>query len=701
MSSSPELSLRPARWPWVAFAGFLVVATASMVLVELNGESLAEQIPYVIAFSMFGAVGALIVSRDRRNTIGLLLMWSSFFTALSFLSGEWFTYAVTHGTEGWLVVVCGFLNSAGWMFGILLMVFLLPLLFPDGRLPSRRWRPLLWFIAAFIVILAMNLAFGQEVLTGSADVGVKNPFYVDAIGGFPNLDPVIGILFPAIFGASIVSLVLRFRRSSGLERQQIKWVVFGLVAALLAITSTSFSSQDTLLSSVIGGVAFLMFPLSIGIAVLRFHLYDLDVVIKKTVIFATVVVAVTAFYLMVAIALPTIVLGRGSGSGVDAWQVLIGLAIGLLIFPIRSRAGRFANRLVYGKRATPYEVLSEFSERVGEAYADEDVLPRMARILGEGVGADRADVWLAVDRELRDVAAWPPDAGGASAIPLANGAMPSIEGADRVYPVEQGGELLGALAVRKSASDPVSAADEKLIAGLASQAGLVLRNVRLTEELKARLEDLKAAQRRLVSAQDEERRKLERNIHDGAQQQLVALSVKLRLADGLVERDATQAHELLAQLQGETNSALEDLRDLARGIYPPLLADKGLAAALAAQGRKSGLPVQIEADGIGRYPQEVEAAVYFSCLEALQNVAKYADASSVTVSLAERDRVLTFIVADDGRGFDPVSSVGGSGLQGMADRLGAQDGELVVTSSPGRGTTIEGRLRLSDAEVPA
>ncbi len=702
MSSSAEVEIaRPARWPWVVFAGFLVVATASMVLVELNGESLAEQIPYVIAFSMFGVVGALILSRDRRNTIGFLLMWASFMTAASFLSGEILTYAVPRGYDDWWVTSSGLINGAGWLFGILLTVFLLPLLFPDGHLPSRRWRPLLWVIAALVALIAVGLVFGQPTLTGSGDVETVNPLYVDAVGSLPDLDPIIGIMYPAIFAASVVSLILRFRRSAGVERQQIKWVVFGFGAALAAIVISSFFSQTGVLSAVIGGLAFLMFPLSIGIAVLRFHLYDLDVVIKKTVIFATVVVAVTAFYLMVAIALPTIVLGRGSGSGVDAWQVLIGLAIGLLIFPIRNRAGRFANRLVYGKRATPYEVLSEFSERVGEAYADEDVLRRMARILGEGVGADRADVWLAVDRELRDVAAWPPDASGTAAIPLANGAMPLIEGADRVYPVEQGGELLGALAVRKPVSDPVSAADEKLIAGLASQAGLVLRNVRLTEELKARLEDLKAAQRRLVSAQDEERRKLERNIHDGAQQQLVALSVKLRLADGVVERDATQAHELLAQLQGETNSALEDLRDLARGIYPPLLADKGLAAALAAQGRKSGLPVQIEADGLGRYPQEVEAAVYFSCLEALQNVAKYADASSVTVSLAERDRELTFIVADDGHGFDPASTVGGSGLQGMADRLGAQDGGLVVTSAPGRGTTIEGRLRLPDAEVPA
>ena len=308
------------------------------------------------------------------------------------------------------------------------------------------------------------------------------------------------------------------------------------------------------------------------------------------------------------------------------------------------------------------------------------------------MGAERADVWLKVEQELRDVAAWPADAVGLAPIAIADGSVPPIEAADCVYPVEQGGELLGALAVRKSASDPVSPGDEKLIADLAGQAGLVLRNVRLAEELKVRLEDLKAAQKRLVAAQDEERRRLERNIHDGAQQQLVALAVKLRLADGLIERDAPKAHELLGQLQGETHTALEDLRDLARGIYPPLLADKGLPAALEAQARKFALPIEVHADGIDRYPQAVEAAVYFSCLEAMQNVAKYAGASTVVVSLEARDRGLQFAVTDDGRGFDPTAATSGTGLQGIADRLGALDGELWVTSSPGRGAQVAGRI---------
>ena len=203
-----------------------------------------------------------------------------------------------------------------------------------------------------------------------------------------------------------------------------------------------------------------------------------------------------------------------------------------------------------------------------------------------------------------------------------------------------------------------------MIDDVASQAGLVLFNVRLIEELRA-------SRQRLVKAQDEERRRLERNIHDGAQQQLVALAVKANLAQTMAKRDPDKVEVMLGQLKDEATDALENLRDLARGIYPPLLADKGLAAALESQARKSSVPVALESDGLERYPQEVEAAVYFCCLEALQNISKYAEARTATIRLADGSGTLAFEVIDDGRGFDPGSTGYGTGLQGMADRLDA------------------------------
>jgi signal transduction histidine kinase len=303
-------------------------------------------------------------------------------------------------------------------------------------------------------------------------------------------------------------------------------------------------------------------------------------------------------------------------------------------------------------------------------------------------------VWLLVGRELRPASLWPLDSPHAEPLRVDGDAIPEIPG-ELAVEVRDRGELLGALSVTMPPNDPMTPAKEKLVRDLAAQAGLALRNVRLVEELKA-------SQRRIVAAQDQERRRIERNIHDGAQQQLVALTVKMRLAQSLATKDAEKTAAMLEQMQGETQTALEDLRDLARGIYPPLLADKGLPAALEAQVRKAALPVEVSPDGVTRYPAEIEAAVYFSVLEALQNVAKYADASRTTVVLGEDGGYLTFAVEDDGRGFDSGSTRYGMGLQGIADRITALDGTVEVRSAPGRGTAVTGRIpiRAHDARVP-
>src|SRR5262249_23650415 len=208
----------------------------------------------------------------------------------------------------------------------------------------------------------------------------------------------------------------------------------------------------------------------------------------------------------------------------------------------------------------------------------------------------------------------------------ADGGLPPFEETSHAVAVTHGGELLGALSLQKPRNEPLTSTEDELLRHLASQAGLVLRNAALTAELQATIDDLRASRRRLVRAQDAERQKIERNLHDGAQQQLVALSVQLTLLEHAAE-DPGEVRQLAGELRGGLRAALDDLRALARGIYPPLLADQGLAAALQAQAARAPLPVHIDADGIRRYPREAEAAVYFCVLEALQNTAKYARAS--------------------------------------------------------------------------
>jgi signal transduction histidine kinase len=282
----------------------------------------------------------------------------------------------------------------------------------------------------------------------------------------------------------------------------------------------------------------------------------------------------------------------------------------------------------------------------------------------------------------------PPIAEPVTPLTMQNGSLPPLP-RDIVVPVSHGGELLGALAVDKKRGESLNSVEQKLVANLAGQAGLVLKNVGLNRDLLARLEDLRASRQRLVTAQDEERRRIERNLHDGAQQHLIALKMKVGLA--LAAPDS-KTRSILEQLRHDADEAIDNLRELARGIYPPLLASEGLGAALRGQARRFTVPVELELADVPRQPREVEAGIYFCCLEALQNIAKYAEARQVRLRLWTEDSATAFSVEDDGKGFDPATVVRSSGMQNMRDRLEALGGSLVITSAPGRGTTILGQV---------
>jgi signal transduction histidine kinase len=666
---------------WTGLAVTYAMVIANIALARANGEPLLDSATYLLAFSLFALVGAFILSRDPRNRIGWFMFGSAIVTiGLAGLCSELFTWSYQRTGASGMTQAFGILNTYGWVFGLLPVVIVFPLLLPDGQLPSRRWRPYVASVLALLVVAAVYVTFTSATVSGSGDATVPNPLYL--IRGAPVIDPFFAVAFPLAVAIAVWSVVRRFRRSSGQERQQIKWIAFGMLVVGVGIVVSGWMPDP--IGSVLGGLSFAILPISIGVAVLRYRLYDLDLVVRKTVLYAALALFATLVYVAV-VALVGSWLGRDS-----SFLTMIAAVIVAVTFqPVRSRLARLADRVVYGERATPYEVLSEFGERVGATYAADDVLARMARVLGEGVAAARSTVWLRVGDEDRPIATWTaPDT-----------AEPALTTEHRVDVVHSG-EVLGALTVSMPQNDPIDPGRQRLVADLAAQAALVLRNVRLTEDLRARLEDLKAAQKRLVSAQDHERRRLERNIHDGAQQQLVALTVKLRLAQGLATKDGARTADMLEQLQSDTTSALEDLRDLARGIYPPLLADQGLPAALEAQARRSVVPIELDIDGVRRYPAEVEAAVYFSILEAVQNVAKYAEATSVRIELRDGDGALRFLVRDDGRGFDASDRTYGSGLQGIADRLEALDGAMDVRSAPGEGTQVRGSVPVETAPTP-
>jgi signal transduction histidine kinase len=627
-------------------------------------------------------MGGLLALRRPHNPIGWIFLVASLLSGVQVVAQEYTAFALAQGNaQG--ARIGNWIDGMIWVPITGSVAIFVTLLFPTGHLPSRRWRWVPWI--GTVGILLFTGAFAVSAETG--EFGVRNPFFdlgPDVVGPLFGLGSSLYLV--AVLGA-LASLVVRFRSARGDERQQLRWfaAAVGLVAFFITLTFIGeFLGQDLFgfkRAAAVGTIlSFMAIPVATGVAVLKYRLYDIDVVINRAVVVAVLGVFITAVYIGIVVGVGTLV-GRGGG------LVLPGVAaavVALVFQPARRWAQHLANRLVYGERATPFEVLTAFSERVAGAYGGADVLPRMARILGEGTGAARAEVWLRSGDTLRRTASWPRGA-GATAVPLRDGELPDLPDVERAVPVLDQGKLLGALTLTKERGESVTPAEDRLLANLASQVGLVLRNVQLVE-------DLRASRQRIVAAQDEERRRLERDIHDGAQQQLVALSVKARLAETFLDRDREKAKRTLAEIKVETTDALENLRDLARGIYPPLLADRGLAAALESQARKAVVPVSVDPDGIGRYPQEAEAAAYFCVLEALQNVAKYAGASRATVRLSQEDGDLVFTVTDDGRGFDPQTTPRGSGLQNMRDRLEALGGTVDIDSAPGQGTTVTGRV---------
>ncbi len=696
-----------------ALAAAIGVATVLLVIANRSASAASSDIPIAVVSVSFGFVGALVASRQPRNPTGWLFLFVAVAIGLGGMADEYALYALlTH--RGSLPGGVWAVWLASWEQDLLFpagAIALLMLVLPDGRLLSRRWRWVAWAAVILSTLAALGGIFAAgPLVSGTPNFPTPlNPLGVGANGPIGATITLFGAAWlPGfiVFALAAVAPLVRLRRSRGDEREQLKWIAYAVVVAGTAVLLAAlgnlfvahFPSWPAAAALGLGfGVAL---PAATGVAIFKYRLYDIDIVISRTLVYGSLAVFITAVYVGIAVGIGALV---GSGGKPNLALSILATAIVAIGFqPVRERVQRIANRLVYGKRATPYEVLSEFSGRVAETYAADEVLPRMARVLQQATGAELATVWLRGKAELRPAATFPEGLGMHEPLSMRNGTLPAMHGVTRAVEVRYQGDLLGALSVSKRRSEALTPIEQKLVDDLAHQAGLVLKNVGLSADLRARLDDLRASRQRLVSAQDVERRRLERNLHDGAQQHLVALKVKLGLAEMLLLRDPAKVAAILEQLKGDADETLETLRDLARGIYPPLLADKGLVVALELQARKATVPVRVEAAGVARYAQDVEATVYFCVLEALQNVQKYAGASHAVVRLrASPDpATLTFEVEDDGAGFDTATARKGAGLTNMNDRMDALGGKVEVISHPGDGTRVIGELRVQEP-VPA
>jgi signal transduction histidine kinase len=564
------------------------------------------------------------------------------------------------------------------------------LLFPDGHLPSRGWRWVGWFsgLAVAYVYLMITLIPGSLEEIGYP--GVDNPLGVPVVGDLADLLLLTIVVIPISFVLCATAVVQRFRRSGGTERLQLKWLATAgaTVAALYFVTMlgslpTGFQDADApwlLVLQQVSVLSFALIPLAIGVAILKHGLYEIDVVINRAVVYGALAVFITAVYVAIVVGVGRLV---GGGDRPDLALSIVATAVVAVAFePVRARVQRFANRLVYGVRATPYEVLSKFADRVGGSFDAGELLPTMARTVGEGIGATSTEVWLASGPGLVLETSW----AASGVVPVAPRTVEDVSElrGSRVAEVRHGGELLGALTVNKPAGEELNPAEEKLLADVAGQAGLVLRNVRL-------IEDLRSSRQRLVSTADEERRRLERNLHDGAQQSLVAVALMITSARSSLAPEDASLGPALEQAADQLRAAIDELRELARGIHPAILTDRGLGPAISSLAERSPVPVVVDFQLEQRPPAAVEASLYFAAAEALTNVAKYAHATEVTVTVAATGTPgggggLVLEVADNGIGGADMSR--GSGLRGLVDRLAVVGGTVAVHSLPGQGTRL-------------
>jgi signal transduction histidine kinase len=653
--------------------------------------------PWVLSFGAFTITGAVIAWQRPGHVIGILfLVLGVSAPVANTLAALAMGPFAEHSLHLRTLFTAGSVASTTVVFPLMLVAIMR---FPDGALLSPRWRWSTWVTCATMGIGAVA-AFAAGAWGGDPEQVILGPPLDGRLSGIAEvLSPVYFLLITVLLTATAVSAVLRYRRSQSIARQQMKWLALAVlflvvIAAGVIVTRGALATPPGTPSVVFAvGVAFV--PISAAIAILRHRLYDIDIVLNRTIVFGLLAAFITALYAMVVVGIGSLIGDRSNLVLTVGTTAMVAAAFE----PVRARVQHWANVAVYGHRATPYEVLATVTAEIGSAATDGGPQEAMAALLADGTGAQHATVWVHADGHLRAAACWPVhDPDEHPVVVVEEGALEQLPGTAHSEPVRQDGNLLGALTLERGRDEPITPQERQLVGEMAGQAALMLANAQLRMRLRARLDELRSSRQRLVAAQDEARRKLERDLHDGAQQQLVALKVKLGLARTIAGRDDVGAPvmQLLAGLSVAADEAVDALRSLARGIYPPLLEAEGLERAITTQAQKAPLPVLVRAEGLRRYDRQVEATVYFCVLEALNNALKHAEATALSVVLNDEGGRLTFQVSDDGRGFEPDAVAHGLGLTNIADRVDALGGSVAIESTPRGGAQVVGSIPVTE-----
>lgn len=624
------------------------------------------------AFTAFSLVGGLIAARLPRNATGWLM--------LAVGAGAMMMNAVQQYAKYGLETDPGSLPGAlavAWVgnwgyYAALANVFFLLLVFPTGRPASRAWRIVLQVDVVLVFVAIAAVAFGPRPIEG---LGVPNPLLVDGLA--PLLRAIdqggaAGLMLFFVLLTGLASPILRARRASGVERQQLKWLTLG--ASIFAVCFGVINPLlDALLDLEIGYLTWSMglvaLPMTMGVAILGYRLYELNLVVNRSLVYFILTASAVALY----VGLVTLLQGSINRNG----GALIATAIVVVAFqPLHSVIQRAINRLMYGERDEPYEVLSRLSTRLASSLPAEQTLTTITETLTSALRIPYAAIELRHDR----------------------GYLPgAVEGepqeAEMTLSLIHRGEEVGRLLVSARPGSRFSSADLRLLEDLALQAGAAAYGVRLLAELQS-------SRARLVGALEEERRRIRRDLHDGIGPSLAGMALQVESARNLIEGDPREAIALLDNMAKKAQSMIADVRQLVYGLRPPALDELGLIGALSEQATRfetgNRIQIGVEAKGdLGRLPAATEVATYRIALEAVTNAARHSGAHRCDVMLQRTDK-LTVEVRDDGVGF-PDGSRWGVGMASMRERAEELGGTLSITSGPAGGTIVRADLPVAPA----
>ncbi len=663
---------------WALGSAGLLLAFTGLFLLTLNRDT-----PKTTAWGFWGfqslngiamtLMGFLILRRLPRNVIGWLLMASGLLAALTGLSEEYAWYAVlTRPSLYASGVLVGGLGHWLWLPSYTIVAIHLPLLFPDGRYLSPRWRLVGGLGVLWMLLGSAWLIFYPGPITNMQVIA--NPFGLDlAFFKTATLTPTtyyIPALLPGQFlmALAALSMVLRYRRSGAEVRRKLKWFAYAAVLMPIAGLLGQFDGMvfDVLLYLFVAAM-----PVSLAIAVLRHHLYDIDLLINRTLVYGVLTASTMALYVLLV--------GFFSNLLQSVERSLIAFfatgVIAILFQPLRDYLQARINRWMYGDRDDPYAVLARLGRQLEDVARPEAALTTIVETLAQALKLPYAALLLN-ERE--------------TAIEAASFGLPPTEGPLKRLPLTYGGEAVGELALAPRApNEPFSKAEERLLNDLARPVEIVVHNVRLTR-------DLHRARRDLVRAREEERRRIRRDLHDGLGPQLAGQVLTLTAARQLAADDPQAADRLLAEAIRHAQTATEDIRRLVHELRPPALDDLGLLGALrslANHFKCSGLRIHLHLpDKMGTLPAAVETACYFICQEGLNNILRHARASQCRLTLIQNAH-LHLEIRDDGVGL-PTEHRPGIGLRSMHRRAEEIGGSFHIAPHPEGGTLLRVRLPL-------